>query len=823
MKPITFSVIVQSAALLAAASATAAGPAAPGGGLRVSVTSDGRYAIGIAGSSVSALTAGVAVEVDGRWFRSSDYPTHTQHRTEVQGELGLASEWKVTSSGKPGAPDLVYQLRAYRDRPFADIKVIVRNGTGRAIAVQAIRDVDAAGAGSVNLGGPDVQDRVLSDSFSEDRPAMRIRDLADAPYREPPPMHRAVGSQLLFNRASGQSLFVGALTSDQFLTVLRLHLDSSPVPRITGWAVESTGTTELEAENSLKTSAAVDHVPLSLPVAPGASLSAERALLGVSSDYHDQLETYGALVRQIHTARVAAPPLLGWWSWTAYYFGLNDRAALTNAEWQAQHLLPLGYNVFHIDEGYQFARGEYATPNATLFPQGLTPLEYKVRGLGLTPGIWTAPFEVSQRSWVFEHHSDWLVKNAKGAPIKAGWVLEGKDQLYVLDVTNPDAADYLRQTYTTLVHEWGIHYIKLDFMDDSAVEGFYYRPHTTAMEAQRIGLGIIRQAVGDDVYLDKDGSVMLNPVGLVDYGRLSQDTGHTFDATREAAPGIAARYYMNRNYFVADPDAFAVSTQTIADQSWHESRKPSTIEEARAAIALAAVTAGMFEVGDNLPTLEKEPERLALLENRDLLDMLQLGRSSKPTDLMEYRAEDVQPTTFFLKESPRQSILTVFNWTGKAVERTIPLADLGIAAGGRYDVADVLEGAAASGPQQGVIRLTIPAESVRMLKIVDRDVPATPPTVTVVGADSGRAGQAVTLSANQTGGSPLVSWTWRFGDGVTANGRQPSHTWTEPGDYSIQVTARSVDGNEVQAQRTLHITGTIPTTFEPEAIRRPEP
>ena len=219
----------------------------------------------------------------------------------------------------------------------------------------------------------------------------------------------------------------------------------------------------------------------------------------------------------------------------------------------------------------------------------------------------------------------------------------------MIDVTNPGAADYLRQTYTKLVHEWGIHYIKLDFMDDSAIEGYFHQPNTTAMEAQRIGLGIIRKAVGDDVYLDKDGSVMLNPVGYVDYGRVSQDTGHTFEATREAEPGIAARYYMNRNYFVADPDAFAVSTQTIADQSWHESHKPATLDESRAAIALAAVTAGMFEIGDNLPTLEHEPDRLALIENQDLIDMIQLGRSATPIDLMDYREQD-QPADHLLPE-----------------------------------------------------------------------------------------------------------------------------------------------------------------------------
>ena len=46
---------------------------------------------------------------------------------------------------------------------------------------------------------------------------------------------------------------------------------------------------------------------------------------------------------------------------------------------------------------------------------------------------------------------------------------------------------------------------------------------------------------------------MLNPVGIVDAGRISQDTGHTFGASKDAASGIAARYYMNRNFFRCGP------------------------------------------------------------------------------------------------------------------------------------------------------------------------------------------------------------------------------------------------------------------------------
>jgi hypothetical protein len=52
---------------------------------------------------------------------------------------------------------------------------------------------------------------------------------------------------------------------------------------------------------------------------------------------------------------------------------------------------------------------------------------------------------------------------------------------------------------------------------------------------------------------------MLNAVGIVDCGRISVDTGHAFRASEEAVSGIAARYYMQRNWFVSDPDAFSVA------------------------------------------------------------------------------------------------------------------------------------------------------------------------------------------------------------------------------------------------------------------------
>jgi alpha-galactosidase len=790
-------------------------------GLQVRVDpADGGYTIGASGADEPVLHAGVAALVNGGWLQSKDYPKHATEQSKVSDDLGEAQEWTVTFSGLTGQPDLVYRLRAYPDKAFADLQVFLRNSTPQPVNVEAIRTIAATGNSILKLKGDPKDDRVLSDSFSEDRPNITIHDLGDDS------MHRGVGSQLIYNRKSHESFFVGALTSERFLTILRLHLDrKSGSEQIAGYEVDSTGTTEMETDEwgSLHEAKPEDEIKLQTAVAPGAELASERLLLSVSSDYYQQLDTYGSLIRQLHHPRVTAPTPMGWWSWTAYYFGLNSGTAITNAEWESQHLKSLGYDFFHIDEGYQYARGEFSTPNATLFPNGLAGMEQKVTNLGLVPGIWTAPFEVSERSWVYQNHPDWLVHNAKGEPIHIGWVTQHNDRLFVLDSTNPGAQEYLRKTYQTLVRNWGIRYIKMDFMDDTAVEGVYYRPGTSALEAQRVGLGIIRQAVGNEVLLDKDGSVMLNPVGYVDFGRISQDTGHTFEASSEAASGMAARYYMNRNYFVADPDAFSVSKQTVDDQSWHNSRHPLSLDEAEVSIALAAVSGGMYEIGDDLPTLGSEPERLALVQNQDLIDMARLGQSSIPLDMMSYLPEDHQPSIFFLKESSRQSVLTVFNWTDHPRSHTVSLASLGLNENGSYTVEEVLDKQAGSISGSKPLAVSQPAHSVRVFKIVDTAIPARAPKVHANLPSVAVAGETLNFSASPARtDDPVLNYRWDFGDGVSIEGSAVSHAYTREGHYAVKLTATGLDGLPAEDSFSLKVTGAIPTRFVPKENQRYE-
>ncbi len=393
-------------------------------------------------------------------------------------------------------------------------------------------------------------------------------------------------------------------------------------------------------------------------------------------------------------------------------------------------------------------------------------------------------------------------------------------ELYVLDTTNPGAQEYLRYTYRTLAKDWGVRFIKMDFMDSASVEGVRYRPNTTALEALRVGLQIIRETVGNDVMLDKDGSPMLTPVGIVNTGRISQDTGHTFGSTRDAATGIAARYYMHRNFFVSDPDAFTVSKQVVLDRGWHGGKVPLTLDEAEASIALSAVSGGMFEIGDDLPTLGSSPDRVALVKNSDLLDMARLSRASFPVDLMTYRPEDKQPSIFLLKEDSRQQILTVFNWTEEARSHTFTKADMGLKASSTYTASDVLRGAVVP-IANGTFGMNLPPHSVRMLKLIDTSIPETGPDFEPHGPAAGLVGDLLEFhAAAGSADAPALEYHWVFGDGVSADGADVSHTYTLASQYTVTATATGLNGRTTQKTLGVSITGRIHTAVNPNSTVR---
>jgi alpha-galactosidase len=315
--------------------------------------------------------------------------------------------------------------------------------------------------------------------------------------------------------------------------------------------------------------------------------------------------------------------------------------------------------------------------------------------------------------------------------------------------------------------------------------------------------------VGEDVVLDKDGSPMLNAVGLVDTGRISTDTSHAFEGTKEAGTGIAARFYMHRNFFVNDPDAFNTTSESFSNGR----KLPAslTLSAAQASIALSAVSGGMYEIGDDMVVLGSQKDRLALIENRELLNMAKIGRASTPVDLMTYEAADEQPSIFMLKESPRQAILTVFNWTKAARSHTLQLGELGLAAQHTYTATDVLDQNAEVTLAGGTVRIeNQPPESVRVIKLINGGVAPGAPSVTAKLPAAANAGETVHFLAEADGSAvPAVEYHWDFGDGTTANGPSVSHAYTYEASFPVRLTVDGADGVPAVQNFSVKVSGKL--------------
>jgi hypothetical protein len=229
----------------------------------------------------------------------------------------------------------------------------------------------------------------------------------------------------------------------------------------------------------------------------------------------------------------------------------------------------------------------------------------------------------------------------------------------------------------------------------------------------------------------------------------------------------------------------------------------------------------MFEIGDELPSLSKAPERLALIQNPDLIGMIRLGRASVPLDLMNFDPDDNQPSVFFLKEDKRQSILTVFNWTDKDRAHTIDPATIGLSSTGRYIVTDVLENREVPGPGMKALSFHLPPHSVRVLKIVDGNIAPVAPTVATNQPSTGNAGAALTFTAHS--GDAVLTYHWDFGDGVSLEGSEVSHAYTEPGEYNVVLKAMGLSGLSGEDHFKVRISGHMRTTFDPQSITRYQP
>ena len=60
----------------------------------------------------------------------------------------------------------------------------------------------------------------------------------------------------------------------------------------------------------------------------------------------------------------------------------------------------------------------------------------------------------------------------------------------------------------------------------------------------------------------------------------------------------------------------------------------------------------------------------------------------------------------------------------------------------------------------------------------------------------------------------MLGYRWNFGDGVTGEGAEVRHTYTQPGSYMVTVEAMGLDKRSSTKSMTIAVTGYVPTIYD---------
>lgn len=269
--------------------------------------------------------------------------------------------------------------------------------------------------------------------------------------------------------------------------------------------------------------------------------------------------------------RPQRPPRV-WCSWYGLYTAIGERILLRVLD----RASGMPFDVFQIDDGWQAGIGDWEA-NAK-FPAGMEALASRIRDAGFVPGLWLAPLVAVPSSRLHRDHPDWLLRDAKGRPVPAGF--NWGEPLHALDAARPDVLAWLAALMRK-VRAWGFRYVKLDFLYAGALPG-ERRGAASGEAAYRGALGAMREALGD-AYLLACGAPIVPSLGLCDGLRIGPDVEAWWDLPRDsrllanhAAPGArnAVRTSAHRLWLDAivdvDPDVVFFRTDRCALSRQHK-------------------------------------------------------------------------------------------------------------------------------------------------------------------------------------------------------------------------------------------------------------
>jgi len=558
------------------------------------------------------------------------------------------------------------------DGHAAVLRVALQNGSSEAVHVDELRPLVVEGqAGDCQLGMPSSEWAILREGGHSWAPS-GVRSLTDEDYH--------VGGTE-----------PGGFTSHRLAMLVAGEIDRG---LLLAWLQELrlSGRVIVARQGD---SAAVQAIASAdgILLGPGETLTSEPLLVAFTASPLASLEHYGDLFAERMASRMppprakgpsdagtgAMPSMTGWATWYTNR-DISDAMIRENLRRYADEADRWRLDAWIIDDGWQSVAGDWLMVNEEKFPRGMKLVADGIRSAGLKPGLWIAPFMVSEASILAREHVDWLLKDDRGEVVTAFAFSEEshwRGRQFVLDVTHPEAADHVRQVVRTMVREWGYACVKADFLFAAALPGVRHDATLTRNEVMRKAMDLLRDEVGER-FLMACGCPIGAAVGTADSCRTGTDVAclwHPPEAdddnpsTRNAIRNVVARYWQHGRFFLADPDALMV----------RELDTSLTRDEVQTLATVVAMSGGAMMWSDALGAVSAQ--------RRLILDKVlpPWPEAARPVHL--FRSERAQTLVWtFHRGEVSWRVVALLNLADRKADLPLNLTDVGCPRGIRHHV-----------------------------------------------------------------------------------------------------------------------------------------
>lgn len=224
------------------------------------------------------------------------------------------------------------------------------------------------------------------------------------------------------------------------------------------------------------------------------------------------------------TYRVRRDVPIGWTSWFAFFDKVTEADIKAAADMMAERLVPWGYTVLQLDDGYQQlpigVPDHWLKPNAK-FPSGMAALAAYEQQRGLSPAIWTN-VAFADATWA-KANARYFLRDASGVPVRGNWVG------YAMDGTNASTFPDLMAPVYRGFRDMGYTYFKLDALRHLKYEGYNSNAATftaRGIERDTVFRRLVQQVratIGPAAFLLACWGARPELIGLVDAVRIGDD------------------------------------------------------------------------------------------------------------------------------------------------------------------------------------------------------------------------------------------------------------------------------------------------------------